>query len=161
MRTRALLLCASLAAASGCIEKIAIPECTPVSFSSSSVSGDTVTTTTGLRYIEGTAGSGLSVDWCRNVAVHFDGFLLDGTKVDSSRDGGVPLLFAPGLGGLIAGFEQGVIGLRVGSTRRLIIPPELGFGAEPRTNASGEVIVPGNSTLVYDIEILLVGQAGR
>ncbi len=156
MRTRALLLYLSLAAASGCIERIAVPECTPVTFSPSSVSGDTVTTTTGLRYIEGTAGTGLSVDWCRNVAVHFEGFLLDGTKIDSSRDRGIPLVFAPGLRGVIAGVEQGVVGLRVGSTRRLIIPPDLGFGPEPRRDAIGQIIVPGNSTVVYDIEILQV-----
>ena len=72
----------------------------------------------------------------------------------SRRDIGRPLVFTPGLGALIDGFEQGVIGMRTCGTRRLIIPPNLGFGAEPLRNQAGEIIVPGNSTVVYDVELL-------
>jgi FKBP-type peptidyl-prolyl cis-trans isomerase FkpA len=154
---RACLLCLSTALLTGCFEKLTAPPCTAVSFSQASVGGDTVATTTGLRYIERVAGGGTAVDWCRNVAIHYDAFLLDGTKFDSSRDG-APLIFAPGLGGLIAGVEQGVIGIRLGGTRRLIIPPALGFGAEPRRDANGQVVIPGNSTVVYDIEVLDVAK---
>lgn len=123
-------------------------------FDQASVSGDTITTTTGLRYIEGAPGTGSAVEWCRTLAVHYEGFLLDGTKFDSSRDRDQPLVFATGFGALIDGFEQGVIGMRASGTRRLIIPPALGFGSEPRRNEAGEIVVPGNSTVVYDIEVL-------
>jgi FKBP-type peptidyl-prolyl cis-trans isomerase FkpA len=141
----------------GCFDKLSAPECTPVTFSEASVNGDTVTTTTGLRYVESTVGTGDAVEWCRNVAIHYTAFLLDGTEFDSSVDG-PPLLFAPGLGGLIPGLEQGVIGMRAGGTRRLIIPPDLGFGPQPRRDATGEVVIPGNSTVVFDIEVV---QASR
>ena len=147
----AVMLCA-------CVDEITTPKCTPVTFTQAALNSDTVATSTGLRYIEGIAGDGAVVAWCRNVAVHYDAFLADGTKFDSSHDLGQPLVFAPGLGGLIDGFEQGVIGMRVGGKRRLIIPPELAFGAQDRRDANGQVIVPGNSTLVYDIEIIQVAQ---
>jgi FKBP-type peptidyl-prolyl cis-trans isomerase len=138
----------------GCFERLSSPECTPVTFSQASVIGDTITTTTGLRYIESTVGAGAAVEWCRNVAIHYTGFLLNGTKFDSSLDAGTPLRFAPGLRGLIPGVEQGVIGMRVGGTRRLIIPPELGFGDEPRRNPDDEVVIPANSTVVFDIVVI-------
>jgi len=154
----ALVTGACMVTLGGCVDALTTPKCAPVTFSQAAVNGDTVTTTTGLRYIEGVVGSGLVVGWCHNIAVHYDAFLADGTKFDSSRDIGQPLIFAPGLGGLIDGFEQGVIGMHGGGTRRLIIPPELAFGSEARRDASGQVIVPGNSTLVYDIEIIQVGQ---
>ena len=158
MTMRRCLLCLSTALLSGCFEKLTAPRCTAGSFSQASVSGDTITTTTGLRYIEGTTGGGVAVDWCRTVAIHYDAFLLDGTKFDSSRDSDAPLIFAPGLGGLIDGIEQGVIGMRLGGTRRLIISPALGFGSEPRRDANGQIIIPGNSTVVYDIEVVEVAQ---
>src|SRR5207302_10887753 len=142
----------------GAFDKQATPKCTPMSSAQASSTGDTVTTTTGLRYIEGTTGSGLVVTWCHNIATHYDAFLADGTKFDSSRDLAQPLVFAPGLGGLIDGLEQGVIGMHGGGKRRLIIPPGLAFGSEAKRDANGQVIVPGNSTLVYDIEIIQVAQ---
>ena len=151
-------LSTSIVVLGGCFDKLAAPQCIPVTFTQASVNGDTVTTSTGLRYIEGTAGSGLVVSWCHNIAIHYDAFLADGTKFDSSRDIAQPLIFAPGLGGLIDGLEQGVIGMHGGGKRRLIIPPELAFGSEPKRDANGQVIVPGNSTLVYDIEIIQVAQ---
>ena len=123
------LLLAAVAAGSAFAQPPAAPA---VTFTQAAFNADTVTTSTGLRYIEGIAGDGGVVAWCRNVAVHYDAFLADGTKFDSSHDLGQPLVFAPGLGGLIDGFEQGVIGMRVGGKRRLIIPPELAFGAQDR-----------------------------
>lgn len=156
---RAVLLCASTALLSGCIaDPITAPECTATPFSQAAVNGDTITTTTGLRYIEGLEGVGLAEDWCRALAIHYEGFLLDGTRFDSSRDSNQPLVFTPGLGGLIDGLEQGVIGMRTGGTRRLIIPPELAFGPEPRRNQAGEIVVPANSTVVFDVEVLQIAQ---
>jgi len=138
----------------GCLEDITDVECRSVPVSVMEVRGDTLVTTTGLAYIEGEEGTGDALDWCHLTAVHYTGFLLDGNQFDTSRDTQQPLTFTPGLGALIDGFEQGVIGMRRGATRRLIIPPELGFGSQPRHNEAGEVVVPGNSTLVYDIEVL-------
>jgi FKBP-type peptidyl-prolyl cis-trans isomerase len=158
MSLRACALVFGATALTGCFDRISAPECNRVSFSQASVSGDTITTTTGLRYIEGTVGSGIAADWCRNVVVHYEGFLLDGTKFDGTRDADTPLLFAPGLAGLIAGFEQGVIGMRVGGTRRLILPPELAFGSTAQRDASGQVVIPANSTVVFDIEVLAAGE---
>ncbi len=157
MTTRVFALCLSTGLLTGCIEKLNAPACVPVPFSQASVNGDTITTTTGLRYLERSVGPGIPVDWCRSIAIHYDAFLLDGTMFDSSRDGD-PLVFAPGLGGLIDGIEQGVVGMRAGGTRRLIISPTLGFGSEPRRDASGQIVIPGNSTVVYDIEVVEVAQ---
>ena len=151
---RRLLLLPSVALFAGCIHVPEAPQCAATPFDVAGVSGDTVTTTTGLQYIEGAAGSGGALRWCRTTIVHYTGYLLDGTKFDSSRDIDRPLLFTPGLGDAIAGFEQGVIGMHTCGARRLIIPPDLGYGAEPRRNAVGEIIVPANSTIVFDVEVL-------
>ena len=141
----------------GCFEKLAGPNCVATTWDPASASGDTITTTRGLRYIPGDTGSGNGTAWCRSVAVNYAGYLLDGTKFDSSIDIGRALVFTPGLGTLIDGFEQGVIGMRSCGTRRLIVPPALGFGAKPITNDSGRVIIPPNSTVVYDIRVLEIG----
>ena len=156
-RTR-VLLCVSTALLAGCIKEPTAPQCSPVSFTKASTSGDTITTSTGLRYIDGVIGTGVATEWCRPVAIHYTGYLLDGTKFDSSRDVDRPLVFTPGLDDLIDGIEQGVIGVRIGGTRRLIISPLLGFGSNPRRNEAGQIIVPGNSTVVFDIEVLQITQ---
>jgi FKBP-type peptidyl-prolyl cis-trans isomerase len=155
---RALLPCLLGLLAAGCLEKLSGPECRPVEFSQASVNGDTITTTTGLRYLEGAAGESPVVEWCNTVAIHYDAFLLDGTLFDSSRQDGAPLVFTPGVGALIDGVEQGVIGVHRRGTRRLIIPPELGFGSGPRRDDDGRVVVPANSTVVYDIEVIEIAQ---
>lgn len=159
--TRGLRGCLSLVVPalllSACIDPLEVPACTPVPWSEASVSGDTVTTTTGLRYIDMNGeGIGLAAGWCQFVAVHYTASILDGDTFESTRDRNQPLVFTPGMGGLIDGFEQGVIGLQAGNERRLIIPPELGYGSEPHRNIEGEVIVPPNSTLIYDLEVLEV-----
>jgi FKBP-type peptidyl-prolyl cis-trans isomerase FkpA len=158
MTMRALLPCLLLLLAAGCAERLSGPECRPVEFSQASVSGDTITTTTGLRYLEGETGEARVAEWCLPVAIHYDAFLLDGTLFDSSRPDGAPLVFTPGFGALIDGIEQGVIGVHRRGTRRLIIPPALGFGSTPRRDNDGRVVVPANSTVVYDIEVVEIAQ---
>ena len=149
-----LLVLAAVFATAGCFEKLSGPGCTPKPFTIDSSSADTIITSTGLRFINGDTGSGNGVQWCKTVAVHYTGYLLNGTKFDSSRDLGRALIFTPGVGSLIDGFEQGVIGMPSCATRRLIIPDSLGFGADTVRNADGEIIVPPHSTVIFDVEVL-------
>lgn len=159
MILRGSVACASISLLAACVgEPNAPASCEPMTWTVAAVSGDTTITNTGLRFIQGTEGVAPQADWCKELAFHYEGFLLDGTLFDSSREIDRPLIFTPGFGGLIDGIEQGVIGMGTGGTRRLIISPELGFGSEPRRNAQGEIVVPGNSTVIYDIEVLQVAQ---
>lgn len=147
-----LFLCSSLFLLVGCTQELTAPACTETALTQSSVSGDTVILITGLRYIEGTTGTGAPAEWCAVIVTHYTEYLLDGTRLDSTHDFDRPLVFTPGLGDLIEGFEQGVIGMRNGGSRRVIIPPHLGYGSEAQRNSAGEIVIPANSTLVYDIE---------
>ena len=87
------------------------------------------------------------------VSVHYTGWLTDGTKFDSSVDRGEPIEFPLGAGMVIAGWEQGLEGLKVGGKRKLTIPPELGYG-EP--GAAG--VIPPNATLVFEVELMGVSE---
>src|ERR1700716_2465272 len=82
-RTLAGVLLAALATA-GCFEKLSGPNCVPTTWDVAGTSGDTITTTRGLRYIPRDSGSGNGTPWCRSVAVNYAGYLIDGTKFDSS-----------------------------------------------------------------------------
>ena len=93
------------------------------------------------------------------VIVHYTGWLLDaaakdqrGRKFDSSRDRGQPFSFPLGGGRVIRGWEQGVPGMKVGGTRRLVIPPELAYG----TRGAGNGVIPPDATLLFEIELLAV-----
>ncbi len=104
-------------------------------------------------------GTGDLAEAGRNVTVHYTGWLHDaaapenkGRKFDSSRDRGDPFRFTLGVGQVIAGWDQGVAGMKVGGQRVLTIPPELGYGAR---GAGG--VIPPNATLIFDVELLAVG----
>jgi len=84
----------------------------------------------------------------KQVTVHYTGVFSDGKKFDSSRDGGVPFTFTLGSGQVIKGWDIGVEGMKVGGKRILIIPPQLGYGS------SDYGPIPGNSTLIFEIELL-------
>lgn len=85
------------------------------------------------------------------VEMHYTGWLLDGTKFDSSIDRGQPFETVIGVGQVIKGWDEGVPGMRVGGTRKLTIPPNMAYGAR----GAGDIIPP-NATLVFEIELLSI-----
>lgn len=107
------------------------------------------TTPSGLQYRDEVEGSGPAAKAGDGVVVHYTGTLEDGRKFDSSRDRGKPFQFALGAGTVIRGWDEGVAGMKVGGRRRLVIPPELGYGQR----GAGGVIPPG-ATLLFDVELL-------
>ena len=111
-----------------------------------------ITTDSGLVIEELTVGSGDEACAGQHVTVHYTGWLTDGTKFDSSRDRGDPFDFPLGRRHVIAGWDEGVQGMKVGGSRRLTIPSDLGYG--PR-GAGG--VIPPNATLVFEVELLAIG----
>ena len=111
--------------------------------------GNEVTTPSGLKYTDLVVGSGAQPQPGQTAVVHYTGWLLDGKKFDSSKDRGQPFSFPLGQGRVIRGWDEGVATMRVGGTRRLVIPPDLGYGAR---GAGG--VVPPNATLTFEVELL-------
>ncbi len=104
---------------------------------------------TGLYVQDLLVGDGIRADSGDVATVHYTGWLPNGLEFDSSREGD-PFEVALGYGRVIAGWDQGVVGMRVGGHRRLVVPPALGYGE------AGRGRIPANSTLVFDIELLNV-----
>lgn len=110
----------------------------------------TITTTpSGLVIEEVVVGSGAEAVAGQHVFVHYTGWLTNGSKFDSSKDRGQPFDFPLGRRHVISGWDEGVQGMKVGGTRKLTIPPELGYGAR---GAGG--VIPPNATLVFEVELL-------
>ena len=114
---------------------------------------------TELKIIDVVVGDGKKIKNNHRVAVHYTGWLYDenagdkkGEKFDSSFDRHRPFIFSIGNQKVIAGWEQGLMGMKIGGKRTLIVPPELGYGAK----GSGSLIPP-NSALVFDVELLKAG----
>ncbi len=111
---------------------------------------EVVTTASGLSYVELSAGEGESPQPGQTCSTHATLWLLDGTKVWSSRDGGDAFDFVLGGGGVIAGWDEGVSTMLPGGTRRLAVPSELGYGS------AGRAPIPPDATLIFEIELLAV-----
>ena len=105
----------------------------------------------GLKYTVDAEGTGLEAKKGDKVLVHYTGWLMDGTKFDSSKDRDQPFSFQLGANRVIKGWEEGVAGMKVGEIRTLIIPAELGYGAR----GAGKVIPP-NATLKFEVELLKI-----
>jgi peptidylprolyl isomerase len=98
------------------------------------------------------AGQGRSAQTGDTVNVQYTGTLMNGTKFDSSYDhGGKPFSFTLGKGQVIKGWDEGVVGMKIGGKRRLRIPPELGYGA-----AGSPPKIPPNAGLVFEIELISI-----
>ncbi len=104
-----------------------------------------------LRIEDLVVGDGPEAEAGNNVSVHYTGWLTDGTKFDSSVDRGQAFEFPLGAGRVIAGWDRGVAGMKVGGKRKLTIPPELGYGSR-----GAGAVIPPNATLVFEVELLAV-----
>jgi FKBP-type peptidyl-prolyl cis-trans isomerase len=112
--------------------------------------GKEVTTASGLKYIDLVEGSGPSPQTGQTVYVQYTGTLENGRKFDSSYDhGGQPVPFPIGVGRVIKGWDEGLMTMKVGGKRRLIVPPALGYGPTGQPPK-----IPGNSTLIFDVELV-------
>ena len=98
-----------------------------------------------------TLGTGATAVAGKKVSVHYTGWLVDGTRFDSSKDRGDPFIFPLGKGHVIKGWDEGVAGMKVGGKRKLIVPAQLGYGSR---GAGG--VIPPNATLVFEVELLRV-----
>lgn len=101
-----------------------------------------------LIILDETVGTGVEAVAGKKVTVNYVGTLTDGTKFDSSYDRGTPFPFTLGAGGVIAGWDQGVAGMKVGGKRKLTIPSSLAYGPQ------GNGPIPGGATLIFEIELL-------
>jgi len=108
-----------------------------------------VKTPSGLQYEDLVPGSGDSPKQGKKVTVHYTGWLTNGTKFDSSVDRNEPFTFVIGAGQVIPGWDEGVMSMKTGGKRKLVIPPELGYGA---AGAGG--VIPPNATLVFEVILL-------
>ncbi len=104
----------------------------------------------GLKYVDTVVGEGAEAEKFDILTVHYTGKLEDGTQFDSSKNPGRdPFRFTVGIGQVIRGWDEGFVGMKIGGTRLLTIPPELGYGVRGAGNA-----VPPNATLLFEVELL-------
>ncbi len=115
----------------------------------------TRTTSDGLQITDEVVGTGVEATAGKMVTVQYTGTLTNGTKFDSSFDHGSPFSFLLGVGKVIQGWDEGVQGMKVGGKRKLVIPPSLAYGSRE----VGGGLIPANSTLVFEVELLDVKDA--
>lgn len=118
------------------------------------VTGEGVKTDSGLQYWDIKVGTGEEAKSGDQVKVHYTGWFTSGEKFDSSVDAQKPYSFTLGQGAVIKGWDEGVAGMKVGGKRQLRIPPELAYGEAGYKN-----IIPPNSTLLFDVQLLAVTPA--
>jgi peptidylprolyl isomerase len=111
-------------------------------------SGNIQKAASGLQYDDMTIGTGATPKQGQTVSVNYIGTLEDGTKFDSSYDRGEPITFPLGAGRVIKGWDEGIATMKVGGRRKLIIPPDLGYGP------GGQGPIPPNATLIFDVQLV-------
>ena len=142
-----ILLLLAAVAIPACSQKEAKP--VPEQSAGSKASSEAVTTASGLSYTDLVKGTGAAPTSGKNVTVHYTGVLENGAKFDSSVDRGQPFVFRIGAGEVIPGWDEGVISMKVGGKRKLVIPPQLGYGS---AGAGG--VIPPDATLIFEVELL-------
>lgn len=110
--------------------------------------GKVVTTKSGLQYVDLKVGKGASPKNGQEVTVHYVGTFPTGVKFDSSRDRGEPFTFTIGQHNVIEGWDEGVLTMKVGGKRKLIVPGKLAYGPQGRPG------IPPNATLLFEVELL-------
>ncbi|WP_298958140.1 FKBP-type peptidyl-prolyl cis-trans isomerase [uncultured Methylobacterium sp.] len=124
-----------------------------IAMSATASAAEFTTTPSGLKVKDEVVGTGPEPKAGQTVDVHYTGWLDDkgkrGRKFDSSLDRKQPLSFAVGTGQVIRGWDEGLLSMKVGGKRTLVIPPDLGYGAR---GAGG--VIPANATLIFDVELL-------
>lgn len=138
------------------IVAISIPACSqkeaktaPEKGAEPQAAAGTVKTASGLSYADLVKGTGAAPISGKNVTVHYTGWLEDGKKFDSSLDRGQPFVFRIGAGEVIPGWDEGVMTMKVGGKRKLVIPSALGYGA-----AGSGGGIPPNAKLIFEVELL-------
>jgi len=138
---------------------LSLAGCTPAAAPSGTAGGSssapqepkTVTTPSGLQYIETKVGDGAEAKAGQRVSVHYTGTLDDGKKFDSSKDRNQPFEFQLGAGMVIKGWDEGVAGMKVGGSRKLIIPHELAYGPQGRAP-----VIPPAARLTFEVDLIAI-----
>jgi FKBP-type peptidyl-prolyl cis-trans isomerase len=157
--TRIVVIAAALVAVAFAVTALAqtaahkaAPTVRPNTNAPTKVTGDGMITPSGLQYWDIKVGTGVAAENGSHVKVHYTGWLTTGKKFDSSVDAHQPFDFTIGQGEVIKGWEEGVVGMKIGGKRQLRIPPELGYGASGTPGGP----IPPNATLIFDIRLLAV-----
>ncbi|MGH9195265.1 MAG: FKBP-type peptidyl-prolyl cis-trans isomerase [Acidimicrobiia bacterium] len=116
-----------------------------------------VTTPSGLKYVDLRVGKGAMAEKGRQVRVLYTGWLSDGKEFDSRKDRAKPFAFDLGQGAVIKGWDEGVIGMRIGGKRRLVVPGKLAYGPQGYPRAK----IPPNAELTFDVELVGVSRGPR
>lgn len=144
-----LFMAAVLPGCAGTSQDSSSAAATPAPPAATATAGKVHKLASGLVYEDLVVGNGTMADPGLTVTVNYAGTLVDGTHVDSSADHGRPYTFQLGASAVIAGWDQGIKGMRVGGKRKLTIPPDVAYGAR----GSGDR-VPPNSTLIFEVELV-------
>jgi peptidylprolyl isomerase len=126
------------------------PTTTLAARSAPTAAANATTTASGLQYVEIKKGDGPAPEVGQVVSVNYRGYLEDGTQFDNSYDRGQPFRFALGKGMVIPGWDEGIALMNVGGQAKLIIPPDLGYGAA----GAGGGVIPANATLIFEVELM-------
>lgn len=154
IRNLILMLAAGLLT-TACLD-VAAPTCVALDNITSRTSADSVFTTSGLIYRERLVGTGEAIRTtsdCQVAHVTYEVRLANGTLIDETPPGATYPV-GVGTGSVIRGFDQGLIGMRVGGRRELIIPHPLGYGTQDLKDNAGNVIIPGGSTLIMQVQLV-------
>ncbi len=111
---------------------------------------DMTTTASGLQYSDSVVGTGAQPQAGQTVIVHYTGYLDNGTVFDSSVQRNQPFEFVLGTGSVIRGWDEGIASMKIGGKRKLVIPPQLAYGAQ----GAGGGVIPPNAQLTFDVELV-------